>query len=322
MTTLHRTMSPLEWGMLLALSLLWGGSFFFTGVAVKELPPFTIVMLRVGLAALILGVAMRATGFAMPTGARVWAAFFVMGVLNNAVPFSLIVWGQTQIASGLASILNATTPLFGVVLAHGLTRDEPMTGRRLTGVVLGFGGVVVMIGPAALAGLGQAGVLAQLAVLAAALSYALAGIYGRRFRAWDVSPLATATGQVTASTLMLIPVALLADRPWTLVPPSPAAWGAILGIAALSTALAYILYFRILATAGATNLLLVTFLIPVSAILLGSLALGERLGPEHFGGMALIGAGLAAIDGRVLDHAFGRARPAAAVPRRIGRKGG
>ncbi len=308
--TINKTMSPLEWALLLALSVLWGGSFFFTGVAVKELPPFTIVVLRVGLAALILNFVVRAMGQRMPSATRVWVAFFGMGLLNNVVPFSLIVWGQTHIASGLASILNATTPLFAVVVAHVLTVDEKMTSNRLAGVLVGLLGVTLMIGPAAaLAGFGSSRIEAQCAVLGAAFSYSLAGIYGRRFKAMGVAPIVTATGQVTASTLILIPVALLVDRPWTLSAPSLETWAALLGIAALSTALAYILYFRILATAGATNLMLVTFLIPVSAIFLGSLVLGERLRPEHFVGMALIGLGLAAIDGRLLRFALTTVRP-------------
>ena len=306
----NKTMTGTEWAMLLALSALWGGSFFFTGIAVKELPPLTIVLLRVGLAALILNIVTRALGLRMPTDPRVWLAFVGMGFLNNAVPFGLIVWGQTQIASGLASILNATTPLFAVALAHLLTKDERLTGARMAGVIVGFGGVVLMIGPAALAGLGSAG-LAQVAVLCAALSYALAGIYGRLFKRLGVDPIVTAAGQVTASALMLTPVALVADRPWALAAPGPATWLAILGIAALSTALAYMLYFRILATAGATNLLLVTFLIPVTAILLGWLVLDERLEPKHLAGMACIGAGLAAIDGRLLKLVSGRLFPSA-----------
>lgn len=298
----NRSMTSAEWAMLLALSVLWGGSFFFTGVAVRELPPFTIVVLRVGLATAILWAVTRVLGHAMPRDGRIWAAFVGMGFLNNLVPFSLIVWGQTQIGSGLASILNATTPLFGVVVAHVLTRDEKMTGHRLAGVVLGFAGVVVMLGPTALRTVGS-DIAAQLACLAAAFSYALAGVFGRRFRRMGVAPMATATGQVTASTAMLVPLALLVDRPWTLPMPGPATWGAILGIAALSTALAYVLYFRILATAGATNILLVTFLVPVSAIILGSLVLGEVLELQHLAGMALIGTGLAAIDGRLAGMA-------------------
>lgn len=290
-------MTPLEWAMLLALATVWGGSFFFNAIAVRELPVFTVVVARVALAALLLFGLLKALGQSLPRDRRVWAAFFGMGLLNNAIPFSLIVWGQQSIASGVASILNASTPLFTVLLAHALTSDEKMTGNRLAGVVIGFVGVAVMIGLDAAQTLGNH-VAAQLMCLAGAVSYALAGIFGRRFRAMGVAPLATATGQVIASSVLLIPLMLVVDQPWTRPPPSPAAVGALIGVAALSTALAYVLYFRILATAGATNLLLVTFLIPVSAILLGILVLDEALLPKHLAGMALIGLGLAAIDGR------------------------
>ncbi|WP_082482518.1 DMT family transporter [Methylobacterium sp. Leaf123] len=287
--------------MLLGLSVLWGGSFFFAGVALSALPPLTLVVLRVGLAALILNAALPLAGLRLPRGRGVWVAFVWMGLLNNVVPFCLIVWGQTQIASGLAAILNATTPLFTVVVAHRLTSDERMTGNRLAGVLTGLLGVAVMIGAGVFADDGSH-LLAQLAVLGAALSYALAGVFGRRFQRMNIPPLATATGQVTASTLLLLPFALLADRPWTLPMPGAPVWAAVLGLAALSTALAYLLYFRLLATAGATNLLLVTFLIPVTAILLGTLVLGESLEVRQIIGMALIGGGLAAIDGRILKR--------------------
>lgn len=300
-TTIHRSMTAAEWTLLVVLSVLWGGSFFFTSVALKDLPPFTIVLLRVGGAALILNLMLRLTGLRLPRGREVWLALLGIGILNNVIPFSLIVWGQSHIPSGLAAILNATTPLSTVVVAHLFTRDEKMTGNRLAGVLIGLAGVAVMIGPEALEGIGT-NVLAQLAGLAAALSYAFAGVYGRRFQRLGVAPLVTATGQVTVSTLILLPLALMVDQPWTLPMPGPATWGALVGIAVLSTALAYVIYFRILATAGATNLLLVTFLIPVSAIVLGSAVLGERLEPQHFAGMALIGAGLAAIDGRLLGR--------------------
>lgn len=297
--SVHRAMTPFEWGMLVALSVLWGGSFFFTGIAIRELPPLTIVFLRVALAAAILLVVLKAVGVPIPKSRSVWLAFLGMGFLNNVVPFCLIVWGQTHIASGLASILNATTPLFTVVVAHILTADEKMTGGRLVGVLFGLVGVVVMIGPTVLNTFGT-NVLAQLAVLGAAVSYAFAGIYGRRFKRIGVPVLATATGQVSASAIVLLPVVLIVDQPWTLPLPHLTTWAAMLGIAALSTALAYVLYFRLLASAGATNLLLVTFLIPVSAIVLGSLVLGETLQAKHFAGMLCIGLGLVAIDGRVM----------------------
>ncbi|MFN3273784.1 MAG: DMT family transporter [Paracoccus sp. (in: a-proteobacteria)] len=295
--SVQRPMSLHEWIMLLALSVLWGGSFFFNSIALREIPVLTVVLSRVALAALILLAILRLRGERMPRDRRIWAAFLGMGVLNNAIPFSLIVWGQQHVASGVASILNAATPLFTVILAHLLTRDERMTGGKLAGVLTGFAGVAVMIGADALRDLGVH-VVAQVICLAAAVSYACAGIYGRRFRAMGLGPMSTATGQVIASSLILLPMVMVLDRPWSLPAPGLPVILALIGLAAMSTALAYVLYFRILATAGATNLLLVTFLVPVSAILLGTLFLGEVLHPRHLAGMALIGAGLAAIDGR------------------------
>ena len=287
-----------EWAMLLALAVLWGGSFFFTGVAVRELPSLTIVAARVGIAALALWAVLAAARLRMPRLPGLWAAFLGRGLLNNAIPFTLLVWGQHHVASGLAAILNAATPLFAVLAAHALTEDERLTAGKAAGALVGFAGVAVMLGADLLAGLGTA-FAAQLACLGAALSYALAGVFGRRFRRLGVPPLATATGQVTASALLMLPLALVLERPWTLPAPAWEAWSALLGIGLLSTALAYVLYFRILAAAGATNLLLVTFLIPASAILLGALFLGETLRPKHVAGMALIGVGLAYIDGRL-----------------------
>ena len=297
MQKISQTMGPAQWTTLVILSILWGGAFFFVEIAVTALPPFTIVLLRVGLAAVALHMYLLSKGSAVPFDVRLWGAFLVMGLINNVVPFSLLVWGQTQIASGLASILNATTPIFTILVAHFLTSDEKMTGGRLAGVLIGFAGVAVMIGPAALAGLG-ASLLAQLACLGAALSYAFAGSFGRRFARLAVSPAQTAAGQVTASALILLPISMMVDRPWTLPMPGLEAMASVLALALLSTAVAYILFFRLLASAGATNIMLVTFLVPVSAILLGATILGERLDPEHFAGMTLIGLGLATIDGR------------------------
>lgn len=300
-------MTPRLWALLCLLSLLWGGSFLFVGIAVAELPPFTVVWLRVALAAVALGAMLRLGGGRMTADPAVWAAFLGMGALNNVIPFSLIVWGQTGIASGLASILNATTPIFALLVAHALTADERITPARAAGIALGTAGVAAMIGIDALAGLGEAA-LAQVAVLGAALSYALAGVFGRRFRAMGLTPTATATGQVTASSLLLAPLVLAVDRPWTLALPQAETVAAVVALAVLSTALAYRLYFRILAEAGATNLLLVTFLIPPSAILMGWAVLGESLRPQHFAGLALILAGLAVIDGRITLRPT-RARP-------------
>ena len=280
------------WLWLLSLSVLWGGSFFFAKVALGELGPFAVVFARVALAALALSLVVPLRRDAP------WPAYFAMGFLNNALPFSLIFWGQTEIASGLASILNATTPLFTLVVAHFLTADEKIDRTKIAALLTGLLGVVVLIGPDALTG--GAALCAQAACLAAALSYAFAGVYGRRFRRLGIAPTEAAAGQVTASAVLILPIMLIVDPPWLLpAPPSLVVWLALAGLALLSTALAYVLYFRILEAAGATNLLLVTFLIPVTAILLGALVLGERLEPRHFAGMALIGVGLALIDGRI-----------------------
>jgi drug/metabolite transporter (DMT)-like permease len=295
--SIQKTMTASDWMLLVALSIVWGGSFLFVGVAVKELPPLTIVALRVALAALALRLVLAVMSIGLPRERHVWAAFFGIGIMNNVIPFTLIVWGQSHIASGLASILNATTPLFTVIVAHYLTQDERLTGIRAAGVLVGFVGVTVMIGSAAIRAL-DANILAQIAVLGAALSYAFAGVFGRRFKAMGIPPLATAAGQVTASSMILLPIALVVDRPWTLPMPSTGAFLSMAALALVSTAFAYLLFFRLLARAGATNVGLVTFLIPVSAILLGVLILGETLAPRHMAGMIFIGAGLVLIDGR------------------------
>ncbi|WP_246659158.1 DMT family transporter [Rhizobium sp. FY34] len=304
---MQRQMTAIEWLMLAMLSLLWGGSFLFNGLLVQVWPPLTIVAARVFVAALALWGAVRLFGHAVPRSREVWLAFLGMGLLNNVIPFTLIVWGQTHIASGLAAILNATTPLFGVIAAHFLTSDERLTANRLAGVVIGILGVAWMIGPSVLGHVGDA-LWGELAVLGAAFTYAFSGLYGRRFKRMGLPPILPAAGQVTASTVLLVPIALMVDRPWTLPAPGLETWAALLGLALLSTAVAYLLFFRILASAGATNLMLVTILIPPSAILLSALVLGEQLEWRHLVGLVLIGAGLAAIDGRLWRRALGRHR--------------
>lgn len=298
---INTSMTTVKWFMLIGLSVIFGGSFFFTGVIVQDLPPKTIVFFRVLIAALALHLFMISTGRKMPWNGTIWAAFFAMGLINNVIPFSLIVWGQTQIASGVASILNATTPLFTVMIAHALTADEKLSPSRITGVIVGFIGVVVMIGGGAIAD-GMITALAQFACIGAAISYGFAGVFGRRFRQMAVSPYAVATGQVTASTVIMFPFMLLFDQPWTLAAPSLQSIFALLALGLISTAFAYILFFKILDGAGATNLSLVTFLVPVSAIFLGIVFLGEILLPRHLAGLALIIAGLVCVDGRVFKR--------------------
>lgn len=284
--------------MLILLSILWGGSFFFMKLSLAELPPLLIVFCRVGIAAITLLAYLKISGKTLPSGAKIWLAFFTMGFINNLVPFSLLLWGMTEIASGLAAILNAVTPVFTILVAHFTTSDERISVNKIAGVVLGLAGVVVLIGFDALDGFNTS-TLAMLACLGAALSYAIAATYGRRFRNLDVQPTQVAFGQVTASSLLLFPVAIYLDSPWNLSMPGLNTWLALLALGIFSTALAYVLYFRILQVAGATNIALVTLLVPVSAILLGWFILDETLSSNHFVGMALIALGLLAIDGRL-----------------------
>ena len=296
-------MAIADWIRLLILSVLWGGSFFFVEIAVADLPALSIVWARVSLAALVLGLTLTFSGIALPRGRRVWAALALMGLLNNVLPFSLFVLAQGQITSSLAAVLNATTPLWTVLVAHLATTDERLTLPKLAGVACGVAGVAVMMaGPVATADIRAIG-----ACLLAAMCYACAGVWGRRFRRLGLAPLSTAFGQVSAATLILLPVWLWVDQPWQMGLPDPDSAGALVGIAVLSTALAYLIYFQLLASAGATNLLLVTFLIPVSATLLGVFILGERLEPRHIAGFGLIACGLAAIDGRLLRRMARRA---------------
>jgi len=300
LAAVNTIMNRREWAMLVTLSVLWGGSFFFAEIALESLPPLTIVTLRVGLAAITLWLVVLALKLPIPNSPPIWIAFFTMGLLNNVLPFSLIVWGQSQISSGLAAILNATAPLFGVIVAGILLRDESATPLKITGVVIGFAGVIVMMD---LSSIATSGLLAQLAILAAALSYACASVYGRRFKATGLNPILVAAGQVTGSTLLLLPITLWVDGNDHYANVPSQVWAAIISLAVFSTAAAYILYFKLLASAGATNILLVTLLVPVSAILLGWLFLEESLQTPHIIGMAMIALGLSAIDGRLWRRA-------------------
>ena len=299
-------MNKSDWGTLLVLALIWGAAFLFIGVAVRHVPPLTYVWLRLAIAAAAMWAFLRWKGAALDLPRSAWGSILLLALLNNALPFTLFGWGQTHIASGLASILNATTPIWGVVVAHFFTADERLTPRKLAGVLLGFGGVALMIGPSLLSNLGSSA-LAQLACVTAALLYALAAVWARRFRRQGLSPLTVTTGQLTAGAAMMLPVALIVDQPWTMAMPPLTAWGSIIALAVVCSAFGYVLYFRLIDSSGATNALLVTLLVPPVAILLGSLFLAEVLAPQDFAGLALIALGLAAIDGRLL-RVF-RARP-------------
>lgn len=300
-------MNRRDWAILGALALIWGGAFFFIGVAVRYVPPFTYVLARLALAAVAMLAFLWWRGEPLGLPRRAWGAIILLALINTALPFILFGWAQTQIASGLASILNATTPIWGVIVAHFFTTDEKITLRKLAGVLVGFAGVALMIGPGLFASLGG-GVLAQLACVVGALSYALAGVWARRFRTMGISPMSVTTGQLIAGALMMVPVALIGDRPWTLAWPPIEAIAAIIALAVLCTAIGYVLYFKLIESSGATNALLVTLLVPPTAILLGVLFLGEVITAIDIGGLALIALGLAAIDGRLLNWPARRLR--------------
>jgi len=304
MAAVVRRMGAAEWGFLLALTAAWSGIFLLNRFALESLPPLTAVFLRLGLAAPMLIAAIYIQGDRLPRSLSAWGAFALMGFLNNAFPFTMFVWAQQSIASGLAAIINAMTPFFTVLLAHALTTDERMSSGKVAGVLFGIAGVIVLIGPGALAGLDR-DVVAELVCLLAPISYAFAGLWGRRFH--TLSPTVAAAGMVASSALMIAPLALWTDQPWRLAP-SALSLAAVAVQAAIGTAFAYWLYFRILKTAGATNLLLVTLLMPPAALLLGAVFAAERFGWSAFGGLALIFLGLAAIDGRPAAFLKRRAR--------------
>ena len=294
------------WAMLLLLAVLWGGSFVLTEVILADLPVVTTVAIRVAVAALTLLAVVLAMGTPIPRSPKLWGAFLVMGTFANAVPFSLIVWGQTHLTGGLAAVLNATTPIVTGILAGIVLPDERLTRHKLLGLLLGLVGVAAVIGPSALQVGGD--VLAELAALGAACCYALATVYARRFARLGVPPTVVALGQTTTASILVIPFALVHDAPWTLAMPSAGVIAALIAFGCLSTALAYILFYAILARAG-TNVVLVTVLVPAVAVALGAATLGEPVSTGQLVGMGLIAFGLAVVDGR-LWRRFAPARPA------------
>jgi drug/metabolite transporter (DMT)-like permease len=296
MTAKDVSIDARDWVLLGLLSVLWGGSFFFNGVVLKELPPFTLVLLRVALAALMLLPLLWLYRIRFPGGLSGWMPFIAIGLFNNVLPFSLIVVGQTYIPSGLASILNATTPLFTVIVMAA-AGEEKLLARRIAGVVVGLLGVIILHGDGI--GLERGQGIGILLCLAAALSYGVSALVARRLPS-DVPPLGAATFQMLASAAMMTVVAGLVEHPWRLPMPGATTWLAVIGLAALSTALAYIVFFQILRRSGATNVMLVTLLVPVTAILLGWLVLGEQISPREIAGALVIGSALLLIDGRVL----------------------
>src|SRR5262245_50739905 len=285
-----------DWLLLCLLSVLWGATFFFAAIGLRDFPPITLVLARVAIAALVLVVIIHAAGSRLPGTLAGWLPFAILALLNNLIPFSLIFVGQTRISSALASVLNATTPLFTLVIARAFV-GEPLQGHKLAGIGLGIAGVAVLMG-ADLATANRSSLLGMACVLGGALSYGFAALWMRHFR--DFPPLLMAAAQVTCSTIMLLPLAALIDRFWELPVPGTPAILAVLGLAVFGTALAYILFFRISASAGPSNVMLVTLLIPVTATGLATLVLGEQIASQQAFGALAIAAGLLVIDGRAL----------------------
>ena len=298
-------MSATVWGAISLLSLLWGVSFFFTEVALESVPPFSIVTARVALAMVMLWIFILARGYTIPRDPKVWLALAVMGLINNAIPFSLIVWGQQNLSSGLASILNATTPLFAVLVAGFALADERPSKQKMMGVIIGFFGVVIMIGADAFFNL-SLNIWPYAALLCATFFYACASAWGRRFARMRIAPIIASAGQLTIASLLLIPLSIIYDRPWEMALPAAKVWLALLSLAFFSTALAFVIYFWILQRAGAVNVLLVTLLVPVWAIFLGLFVLKEQLESQHLLGLGCIMLGLVIIDGRLLSYLWKR----------------
>ena len=288
--------TPRTWSEMAALSLIWGGSFLAIRIALDEIPVFSSVAHRVLWAALALWIVVLMRRLPVPRGLHVWMAFFVMGCLNNVVPFGLMAWGQLHIETGLTAILNAATAIWGVLVAALVFPDERLTTHRLLGVLLGFFGVATAVGVDAFAGLDLRS-MAQIAVILGTLSYALAGSWARA-RLRGVPPLVSAAGMLTASSVIMVPIAWILDGPLSL-DMSARTWGAVGYYALVSTALAYLLYYRILASAGAGNLLLVTLMVAPVAIVLGASVRDEALSPNAYAGFALLALGLLILDGRL-----------------------
>lgn len=290
------TLTAGDWSRLVLLALLWGGAYFLTRLSLPEVPPLTIVLARVGIAALTLWVSVVVLRLSVPTDARVWGVMAVLGLINNAAPFALIAWGQQFVGTAVAAIVNGITPLFTLVIAHFALPGEKLTARRVAGLLLGLAGVAVLVGPDALAGLGQS-TLGTLALLGGALLYGFAIVYARLHS--YMHPAILAAGQMTIATLMIAPLSLVIDRPWTLSPSLPVVGAmALLGIA--SSGLGYLLYFKLIRDIGASNASLVTLMNPVFAALLAALFLLEWPGANAWAGFALIAAGLLVVDGRLL----------------------
>lgn len=292
---MNKSMNLTDWLLLLLLSLLWGGSFFFNEIVLRQLAPFTLVFARVSLAAIFLWVFIFFSEEKIKISRQLVIASLILGVFNNFVPFSLIVWGQQYIEGGEASIINAAAPLFSAILGQVIRGGEKLTKNRIIGLIVGWMGVFLLVGQSGYSESGRI-LYGRLAVLGASLCYALGALYGKGF---NFSPKILAAGMLSAAAIYLLPFVIFIDEPWGIQLHA----GTVLSMVSLSlfsTALAYLIYFKLLARVGATNLLLVTFLIPLTALILGLLFLGETPGWRAYLGFGIITAGLLIVDGRFI----------------------
>ncbi len=294
--TAQKSLTGAAWALLLLLSLIWGASFLSIRVALDEIGPLTSVAHRTFWAMLVLWAVIALLRLPVPKDPRLWGAFLIMGLLNNVIPFGLMAWGQLHIETGLTSILNAATAIFGVLAAALAFPDERLTLRRALGVSLGFLGVATAIGLGNLLNFDLRS-LAQLAVIGGTISYALAGIWARKTLS-GLRPEVAAAGMLTGSTLITLPLAWIAEGPPTLALQTDT-WIAIGYYAVIATAIAYLLYYKVLQLAGSGNLLLCTLLIAPVAIVLGALVRDESLDPRAYIGFALLALGLLILDGRL-----------------------
>ena len=312
MKTTHQ-MGPTEWALLLLLASLWGSSFLFMKVAVQELPVLTVALGRIGLAALAMLLYIRLTGQRLPSDGKSWRQLMLLGFLRAGLPITLFVWAGTRIDSNLSGILNSTTPLFTALVAHFFTQDERLTRWRLLGIISGMIGVIFLIGPSALQGLGG-NVLGQLAVLVATCSYGFAAVYGRRFKEMPVA--VSTAGLLCTATVMILPLALWIDQPWQLRPTALAPVAAVVALALFNTAIAFVVWLTLVLRAGANNSSQVTFIIPLFALLLGYLVLGERPGWNALAGLVFILGGLFLAQGWLSTPRL--ANPTGSPTRRVG----
>ncbi len=283
--------TSIEFALLLALATLWGASYTFIKVGVETIPPVTLIAARTLIAGGLLLVVIRSRGLRLPKDAATWRRFLFQACLNSVIPFTLIAWAERTVDAGLATILNSTSPIFAFLLTAVMTRHEMVTARKLFGVFAGIAGTCLIIGVQALDGLGRE-LWAQLAIVAATVCYAGAAIFGRTFKALD--PIMPAAGSLLCGAAILIPVSFAVDQPWMLAPSRQSVL-ALLGLSVFSTALAFVIYFRLVQTLGSVGTTSQSYLRVPIGVAIGAIFLGETLTSTAGAGLACVIVGVAAM---------------------------